>query len=122
MSTDERVFELRTYKAAPGRLEALNDRFRDHTVSLFEKHGMEVIGFWEPLSDERSPDTLIYLLAFPSKAAAEESWRNFMADPEWVKVKVESQTDGVPLAASWESVYMTLTDYSPSPRGTTGRI
>ena len=113
MSTDDRIFELRTYRAAPGRLAALNERFRDHTLSLFEKHGMEVVGFWEPIADEDSPDTLIYLLAFPTKAAAEESWRNFKADPDWIKVMKDSQTDGVPLAASWESTYMTLTDYSP---------
>jgi NIPSNAP protein len=109
-----RVFELRTYTASPGKLDALNARFRDHTNALFRKHGMEVVGFWIPLDKEAGAgEKLVYMLSYPSRAAAEASWKAFRADPEWVKVKAASETDGV-LAAKIESVYLAGTDYSPS--------
>ena len=108
-----RVFELRTYTAAPGKLDALNARFRNHTLGLFKKHGMEVVGFWEPLDKEQGAGVLlVYLLAFPSRAAAEASWKAFRTDPEWLKVKADSETGGV-LPARIESVFFTATDYSP---------
>jgi hypothetical protein len=108
-----RVFELRTYTASPGKLDALNARFRDHTVALFRKHGMEVVGFWEPLDKEAGAgEKLVYLLAYQSRAAAEASWKAFRADPEWVKVKADSEKDGV-LTARIESVFLAATDYSP---------
>jgi NIPSNAP len=108
-----RVFELRTYTAAPGKLDALNARFRDHTVALFKKHGMEVVGFWMPVDkDAGAGEKLVYLLAFPSRAAAQASWKAFREDPEWVKVKAESETAGT-LAPKIESVFLTATDYSP---------
>ena len=73
-----RVFELRTYTASPGKLEALNARFRDHTIGLFKKHGMEVVGFWEPLDKEAGAgEKLVYMLAHQSRAAAEASWKAF---------------------------------------------
>jgi hypothetical protein len=107
-----RVFELRTYTAGPGKLDALNARFRNHTIALFKKHGMEVVGFWMPLDkDAGAGEKLVYLLAFPSRAAAEASWKAFRDDPEWVKVKAESETAGT-LAAKVESVFLTPTDYS----------
>jgi NIPSNAP len=109
VGADTRVFELRTYTAAPGRLDALNARFRDHTNALFKKHGMEIIGFW---TDEKKPDVLIYILAFPSKEAADKSWKAFREDPEWVKAKEASEKDGK-LVDKVESVYMNPTDYSP---------
>jgi hypothetical protein len=108
-----RVFELRTYTAAPGKLDALNARFRNHTVALFKKHGMEVVGFWEPLDKEAGAgEKLVYILAHSSRAAAEASWKAFRADPEWVKVKAESEVGGV-LPAKIESVFLAGTDYSP---------
>jgi hypothetical protein len=108
-----RVFELRTYTAAAGKLDALNARFRDHTIALFRKHGMEVIGFWEPLDKETGAgEKLVYMLAHPSRAAAETNWKAFREDPEWVKVKAESETGGT-LALKIESVFLTATDYSP---------
>jgi NIPSNAP protein len=108
-----RVFELRTYSAAPGKLDALNARFRDHTIALFRKHGMEVVGFWMPLDKEAGAgEKLVYILAHPNRAAAEANWRAFREDPEWVKVKAESETGGT-LAPKIESVFMTATDYSP---------
>ena len=109
-----RVFELRTYTAAPGKLEALNARFRDHTVALFKKHGMEVVGFWEPLDKEAGAgEKLVYILAHRSRAAAETSWKSFRADPEWVKVKADSEKGGGSLTTKIESVFLTGSDYSP---------
>jgi hypothetical protein len=108
-----RVFELRTYTAAPGKLDALNARFRDHTIALFKKHGMEVVGFWMPVDKEAGAgDKLVYILAHPSRAAAEANWKAFRDDPEWVKVKAESEAGGV-LAPKIESVFLAPTDYSP---------
>jgi hypothetical protein len=108
----ERAYELRTYTAEDGRLEALHKRFRDHTVKLFEKHGMTVVGFWVPSSGETSANTLVYLLSFPSEQARNESWKAFADDPEWKKVSEESQRDGRMLKKV-ESVMLKPTDYSP---------
>lgn len=112
---DTRVFELRTYYAAPGKMAALNARFRNHTNKLFEKHGMTIIGFWTPLvgaTEDKGPEKLIYMLAFPSKEAAAKSWKAFQDDPDWKKAKAESEKDGK-LVDRVESTYLTPTDYSP---------
>ena len=86
-----KVYELRTYHAAEGKLEALQARFRDHTVGLFAKHGLEVIGFWVPQEQpEGEPKQLIYLLAFESNEQRQAAWRAFVGDPEWKKVRAES--------------------------------
>lgn len=112
-STDARCFELRTYTAAPGKLEALNARFRNHTVKLFEKHGMQVVGFWVPTDAEAGAgEKLIYVLAHKSRAAADASWKAFRADPEWVAVKAASETEGS-LVTKVDSVFLASTDYSP---------
>lgn len=110
--TDTRVFELRTYHAAPGKMEALHARFRDHTGKLFRKHGMTIIGFWSPVDPEQAERTLIYLLAFPSKEAAARSWQAFRDDPEWKAVREASEKNGK-LVEKVESVYLNPTDYSP---------
>ena len=108
-----RVFELRTYTASPGKLDALNARFRDHTIALFKKHGMDVVGFWEPLDKEGGAgEKLVYILAHQSRAGAEASWKAFREDPEWVKVKADSEKGGV-LTTKIESVFLAGTDYSP---------
>jgi hypothetical protein len=112
-SGDSRVFELRTYKASPGKLENLNARFRDHTLALFKKHGMENIGYWTPVPKEKGAgDTLIYILAHKSKEAGEASFNAFRTDPDWVAAKKASEADGS-LTVKVESVYMAPTDYSP---------
>ena len=109
-----RVFELRTYTSSPGKLDALNARFRDHTIALFKKHGMEVVGFWEPVDKENGAgERLIYMLAHKSRAAAEDSWKSCRDDPEWVKVKGDSEKDGGSLTTKIESVFLAGTDYSP---------
>jgi hypothetical protein len=109
---DLRVFELRTYTAIPGKIDALHARFRDHTLNLFEKHHMTVMGFWRPADEQQAKRQLVYLLAFPSQAAALESWENFQADPEWKTVKAASEMDG-PLVEKIDSTYLKPTDYSP---------
>src|SRR5712675_2421364 len=90
----ERVFEMRTYTAAEGKLDALHARFRDHTNKIFAKHGMETIGYWTPAEGEKSKNTLIYILAFPSKEAVVQSWKDFRDDPEWKAAAAESEKDG----------------------------
>ena len=109
---DARVFELRTYYANPGKMAALHARFRDHTCKLFEKHGMTCVGFWSPIDPKESEEVLVYLLAYPSKEAADKAWKAFREDPDWIKAKKESETDGT-LVSKVESVYMNPTDYSP---------
>ena len=127
-SAEQRCFEMRTYHAAPGKLDALNARFRDHTTALFKKHGMESIGYWTPVEKEPeaeatgaaaggnansgNDETLIYILAYPSREAAAASWKAFRDDPEWVKAKAESEKDG-PLVEKVDSVFLNPTDYSP---------
>ena len=109
----ERFFELRKYTAPEGKLDALQARFRDHTNTLFRKHGMEIIGFWVPTDEKQgAKNTLIYILAYPSKEAREASWKAFQADPEWKAAKAESEKNG-PLTTKVESTYMKPTDYSP---------
>jgi len=110
-AADTRVFELRTYYANPGKMAALHARFRDHTCKLFEKHGMTCVGFWSPIDKAKSEEVLVYLLAYPSKEAADKAWKAFRDDPEWQKAKAESEKDG-PLVKKVESVYLSPTDYS----------
>ncbi len=107
-----RVFEIRTYTTEPGKLDALNARFRDHTIKLFEKHGITNIGYWIPVDEPRSKDTLIYVLAYDSREAAEKSWKDFRADPDWIKAKEASEVNGK-LVAKVDSVFADATDYSP---------
>src|SRR5262245_29530898 len=109
---ETRVFEMRTYYAHPGKMEALHARFRNHTNKLFEKHGMTLIGYWSPIDAKEAEKKMVYILAFPSKAAAEKRWKGFVSDEDWKKVKAETEKDG-PLVKSVESVYLNPTDYSP---------
>ena len=105
-----RFFELRTYYAAPGKLEGLMARFRDHTTKIFEQHGMANIGYWLPTTN--AENKLIYLLAYPSREAREKSWKEFFADPAWQKVANESEQNGK-LVSKVESVLLKPTDFSP---------
>jgi len=108
---DTRVYEMRVYYAAPGKLDALNARFRDHTVKLFAKHGITNVGYFTPAGD--NPDgKLVYFLAYPSKEAREAAWKAFAADPDWQKAKAASEADGK-LVAKVETKFLTATDYSP---------
>ena len=108
-----RLFELRTYHAAPGKLDALQARFANHTLRLFAKHGLTVVGFWVARDANGKPgDDLVYLLAFPDDEAREQCWEQFRADPDWVKARADSEVDG-PLLLSYESVFLDPTAYSP---------
>jgi hypothetical protein len=106
------VYELRIYHAAPGKLGELLARFRDHTIKLFEKHGMKVIAFWTPLDEPEKDNMLIYILQHPSREAAAANWKSFQDDPDWKHVREESEANGK-LAEKVDSTYMALTDFSP---------
>src|SRR5437773_12434275 len=108
-----RVYELRTYTTLPGRLHALHKRFAEHTMKLFEKHGIRNEMYWILTDDARKDNTLIYLLSHESQEAAEKNWKAFQADADWIKVQDASEADGKILAKAPERVFMRLTDYSP---------
>jgi hypothetical protein len=115
---DTRVFEMRTYYAAPGKLDALNARFRDHTVKLFEKHKITNLGYWMPIEN---PDSkLVYVLSYPSREARETSWKDFAADEAWKKAKADSEVNGK-LVAKVEVLFLTATDYSPEIKPSMGK-
>ncbi len=107
-----RHFEMRTYVANEGKMEALHQRFRDHANRLLAKHGVELVGHWTVASGEGAGNTLIFILAYPSREAREASWRAFMEDPEWKKAKEESEKGGV-LVGKVIQTFMVPTDYSP---------
>jgi hypothetical protein len=113
LAPDSAAFELRTYTAAPGKLEALHARFRNHTNRLFAKHGMKIVGFWVPSDKDKGADnTLVYLLRYPDRAARERAWEDFRKDPEWVAARDASEANGK-LVDNVVSVMLTATDYSP---------
>ena len=107
-----RVFEIRTYYTFPGRLEALNKRFREHTMKMFEKHGMTNVAYWTPQDSPGKDNTLIYVISHASREQAKANWAAFIADPEWKKIAEESQKDGK-IVERIESVFVDATDYSP---------
>jgi hypothetical protein len=106
------VYELRTYTAPDGKLGELNSRFRDHTIRIFNKHGMKSVIYMTPQDAPDSANTLIYVLEHPSREAAKKSWADFQADPEWVKVAADSQVNGR-IVTKVVSVFGDPTDYSP---------
>lgn len=89
------IYELREYVAVEGRVDALHARFADHTMDLFDKHNLTVIGFW---TDAEDKNRLVYLLAFTDADAQREAWQSFRGDPEWQRVKQESENNGPILA------------------------
>jgi hypothetical protein len=107
-----RVFELRTYTANEGKFDGLQARFRNHTLRIFEKHGMQNVGYWTPADGPTASNTLIYLLAYKDREAAKKAWESFRSDPDWKKVQGESEASGR-LVGKVESVYLVPTDYSP---------
>lgn len=108
VAKDSRCFELRIYTLRPdgaGDMDLLHARFRQHSMRLLQKHGMTIVGFWQPVS---KPDTLVYLVAYKDAAARDASWAAFQADPEWVKVRTEMN-----VGLQVESTFMIATDYGP---------
>lgn len=105
---DEAVFEMRTYTSFDGKFSALNARFQNHTLDLFKKHNIHSIGYWVPTD---KPNTLVYIVSHKSRAAAAESWKSFIADPQWKAVYADSIKDGK-LVSNIDSIFMTATEYS----------
>ena len=108
------VYELRTYTTLEGRLPNLHARFKNHTLKLFEKHGMKNVMYWTPTDEKTANNTLIYVIWHASPEAAKKSWDGFRADPDWIKARDESEKDGK-IVAKVEAVYMKATEYSPKP-------
>ena len=105
------LYELRTYVAAEGKLPALESRFSDHTMALFERHGMKNVVYWRATD---RPNTLVYVIGHRNPDAAKASWRNFVNDPEWKEVFRKSRIDG-PLVVNIESTFLETTEFSPKP-------
>ena len=106
------VYELRTYTAAEGKLGDLNARFRNHTIRIFNQHGMKSVLYMTPQDAPDSQNTLIYVLEHPSREAAKKAWADFQADPEWKKVAAESEANGK-LVLKVDRLFMDATPYSP---------
>jgi hypothetical protein len=108
----QRVFEIRTYTTAEGKLPDLQRRFREHTMKIFERHGMVNIAYWTPQDPKLSSNTLIYVLAHNSRQAAAANWAAFSNDPEWQRVRAASEANGK-IVIKVESIFMQATDFSP---------
>jgi hypothetical protein len=104
------IHELRIYRTIPGRLPALLARFQNHTLRIWERHGIRQAGFWTTLVGESNND-LTYLLAWESLAEREEKWTKFITDPEWIKVRAESEADG-PINANVSNAFLAPTAFS----------
>jgi hypothetical protein len=107
------VYELRIYHANEGKLDALLARFRDHTIAIFDRHALKLVGFWTPTDEPMKGRTLIYILKHPNREAAMANWKAFHDDPEWVTVSTASEANGK-LVEKVDSTYMSLTDFSPA--------
>jgi NIPSNAP len=105
------VYELRVYHANPGKLDDLLRRFREHTMKLFERHGLKNVAYWVPVDEPAKSNTLIYILEHPSREAAATNWKAFQDDPEWKSVRDKSEENGK-LVDHVDSTYMALTDFS----------
>jgi hypothetical protein len=105
------VYELRLYHAKEGKMDALKARFGDHTDALFRQHNMKSIGYWSPQDAPDSQNLFIYILEHPSRQEAEKNWAAFQADPEWKKVKAESEANG-PLVDHIDHYFMDPTSFS----------
>jgi hypothetical protein len=108
---ENRVYEMRTYTCFEGKLEDLKKRFRDHTIRIFKKHGMESVGYWVPQDPEKSKTTLIYIITHASREQATKNWNDFRNDPEWKKVSTDSEANGK-IVQKVDSVFMDPTDFS----------
>jgi len=109
------VYELRVYHCYEGKLPDLLKRFREHTTKIFEKHGMKNVAYWTPMDEPQKSNTLIYVLAHPSREAAAANWKAFSSDPEWQSVQTASEANGK-IVEKVDSTFMVLTDFSPTLR------
>jgi len=106
------VFELRVYHTPDGKLDALMTRFREHTITIFNRHNMHSVAYWVPTDDPLKDRTLFYILRHPSREAATANWAAFNADPEWKQVRAASEAAG-PIVSKVDSTFLKLTDFSP---------
>lgn len=106
------VFELRVYHANEGKLDNLLARFRDRTITIFKRHGIESVAYWTPTEEPLKGKTLFYMLKHPSREAATANWASFHDDPEWKQVSTASEVNGK-LVERVESTFLKLTDFSP---------
>ncbi|MGE3311907.1 MAG: NIPSNAP family protein [Limisphaerales bacterium] len=111
-AADTRCYEIRIYHSPPGKLDDLHQRFRNHTLDLFEKHGIRNLGYWVPIQNNSEDPRLIYLVSYPSREAREASWKAFLADPAWQAAHKASEVNGT-LVSKIETMFLTATDYSP---------
>jgi hypothetical protein len=109
------VYELRVYHTYEGKLDDLLRRFREHTMQLFEKHGIKNVAYWTPTDDPLKGKTLFYIIAHPSREAATANWKAFGDDTEWKQVRDASEANGK-LVEKVDSTFLTLTDFSPPLR------
>ena len=109
------VYELRVYHAAQGKLADLEARFREHTIKIFDRHGIKSVAYWTPLDEPDKSNTLIYILQHPSREAAAANWKAFQDDPEWKSVHERSEANGK-LVDKIDSTFLALTDFSPRLR------
>ena len=109
--TSQHVYELRMYHANEGKMDALIARFGDHTDAIFRRHNMRSIGFWRPEDAPYSQNLFVYILEHPSREEGRKNWAAFQADPEWKKVKADSELQG-PLADHIDSYFMDPTSFS----------
>src|SRR5882762_3392851 len=112
MPSSKTVYELRIYHATPGKLTELLARFRDHTIKLFDRHGLKSVAYWTPIDEPQKSNTLIYILQHPSREEAAANWKSFQDDPEWKSVKEKSEANGK-LTEQIDSTFLVLTDFSP---------
>ena len=110
--TGETVYELRIYHLNEGKQPLILDRFRTKETKIFERHGMHPVAYWTPTDEPLAGRTLVYMLRHKSRDAANENWKAFRADPEWVALKAETEKDGV-FVKQVESTFLKLTDFSP---------
>jgi hypothetical protein len=110
------LYELRVYTTSPGKMDALDARFRDHTIGLFQRHGMFPVGFFHvaPQAGQPADNRLIYIMGYKDRTARDQAWTDFAADPEWQKVYKDSEANGPLLSKAPESTFLTVTDYSPA--------
>ncbi|GIX08256.1 MAG: NIPSNAP family protein [Candidatus Poribacteria bacterium] len=106
------IYEHRTYVIPPGRMGEILARFRDHTMRLFQRHGIEVVGFWVTDIGPRSYGELVYLCRFSDLNARQEAWERFRNDPEWIEVKQRTEANG-PIVERVEVKILVPTDFSP---------
>ena len=105
------VYELRMYHVNPGKMNALKARFGDYTDAIFKRHNMRSIGYWQPQDAPNSQNLFVYILEHSSRDEARKNWAAFQADPEWQRVKAESEKNG-PLVDHIDSIFMDPTSYS----------